>query len=420
MNGFRGSLFRTLKTLKRGVEVTLRRYVHTLDYGDLDLSLFSSPKSREAMPAPLFTALRVMLVHEVMYISEKHRVRPSSEVAALLKQHRDISTLCLELPGTSSMGYIHDDHSYESKHALENIDPTGLPIKSLSLHGEFYMSDTAWSHWGSMPWSQLETLSLCTDTTVSELGSRLEKQSLPSLRTLLLCAYVNQFTPLVEEPATWELPFIQGLEELSVVGYHPETAVKYLHRDPRNATSLRRLRFHAREPRNQILASHIEQLSICPRLVWLGLDLQVTDFPKAEDDKPDRSLEFIDALAKLRPLQELHVLLRGKKTDATPIDGRDILTLFQRINSLKQGCPLESLVVCWYQWTRTQAVWIVSGWGEGRALMDCRSYGTPRRIEAWDLESMSVVEEYKAGWDHTWERSWLDESEDLFWGLPDR
>ncbi|KAG4220926.1 hypothetical protein PC116_g30595 [Phytophthora cactorum] len=102
--------------------------------------------------------------------------------------------------------------------------------------------------------------------------------------------------------------------------------------------------------------------------------------------------------------------------------------MFQYIQSRKQGCPLQSLVICEDQGAR-RGLWIVWAWSKDRIVMDYRYPVTPnlrdiwdfnvaRSVEIWNTRTMEKVRDCETQW-KDWKGWWVDETEDLFWGISE-
>ncbi|KAI0846117.1 hypothetical protein F5Y00DRAFT_149264 [Daldinia vernicosa] len=437
MNEFRNALFYDSNYIGRNVTVTLQNYVHTLDRKTLDISILASSKSQESASRSNLTSLRIAFVHRPYdnygpWKGARSPISPSREVAALLGPHKNLEHLCLELPDSESIGYTCINYENESCRALENIAPITPHLKSLALHGDFFVSDQAWSQWSLIPWSQLESLSLVSTSMIEMLAERLADQSLPSLQTLKLATYMYKpKSPNTLGLPPGKIPFTISVPQLSLTGYQSAALMEYLSRSAQNATSLRKLRFHTIEPGAGpgLSVSDIEQLSICTRLAWLGLDIPRDHHP--DNDHPTSSSSwpgYLDAIARLRPLQHLRTFIHNGYGVKDVLNKHGVIRMFQYIQSRKHGCALQSLVICEDHGAR-RGLWVVWAWSEEKVVIDYRwpavlrggdiwDSKVARSIEIWDTGTMEKVQDCATRWKY-WKGWWLDETEDLFWGISE-
>ncbi|KAI1803333.1 hypothetical protein F4811DRAFT_352365 [Daldinia bambusicola] len=442
MNKLRNALF-YVSNHGRNVTVTLQHYTHLLDHKTLDLSLLAPSKSQESTFSSSLTSLRISFVHYAYNLYESWRtpdypIYPSSELAALLEPHKNLEHLFLQLPGSESCGWHHVNYENESSHALEKITPITPYLKSLTLHGDFSISDEAWSHWRSIPWSKLESLTLVGTSMVKELTKRLADQSLPSLQTLKLAPYMHIYNNLLHHtpaPRPGKISLNVSVPQLSLTGYQSAALMEYLSRSTRNATSLRKLRFHSIEPGAGpgLSVFDIEQLSICTQLSWLGLDIPRDFLPNNNNNNdkfgPGSSWQgYLDAVARLRPLQHLRTFIHNGYSIEDGLSRHDVITMFRYIHSRKQGCPLQSLVICEDQGAR-RGLWVARAWSEDKIVLDYRlpvalnvrdiwDFKVARSIEICDTRTMEKVQDCATQWKY-WKGWWVDETEDLFWGLAE-
>ncbi|OTB11101.1 hypothetical protein K445DRAFT_229513 [Daldinia sp. EC12] len=438
MNKLRNVLFYESNN-GRNVTVTLQHYTHVLDRKSLDLSLLTPSKSEKPISSSNLTSLRISFVHYAYNPYEGWKpsgspIFPSSEIATLLEPHRNLEHLFLQLPDSESAGWWNINYQHESAHALENITPITPYLKSLTLHGEFSISDKAWSHWSSIPWSRLESLSLVGTSMIDELAERLANQPLPSLQTLKLAPFIRILHPLVycePVPQPGKISLDVNVPQLSLIGYQPAALMEYLSRSVQNATNLRKLRFHTIKPGPGpgLSVSDIEQLSICTRLSWLGLDIPRDFHPSIARPCSNSSWPgYFDAIARLRPLQHLRTFIHSGYSIEDEVKRYDVLRMFQYIQSRKQGCPLQSLVICEDQGAR-RGLWILWAWSKDRIVLDYRYPVTPnlrdiwdfnvaRSVEIWNTRTMEKVRDCATQW-KDWKGWWVDETEDLFWGISE-
>ncbi|KAI0113058.1 hypothetical protein F4814DRAFT_420421 [Daldinia grandis] len=433
MNEFRNTLFRDSNFIGRNVIVALQNYIHTLDRNTLDVSVLS----QESTSHSNLTSLRITFVHRPydnygLWKGAQSPISPSREVATLLGPHKNLEHLCLELPDSKSIGYTCINYEYESSRALENIAPTTPHLKSLALHGEFCVSDQAWSRWSLIPWSRLESLSLVSTSMIEKLAERLADQSLPSLQTLKLATYMYKpKPPNTSSLPPGKIPFTISVPQLSLTGYQSAALMEYLSRSAQNATSLRKLRFHTIEPGTGpgLLVSDIEQLGICTRLTWLGLDIPRDHHPDNDHPTPSSSWPgYLDAIARLRPLQHLRTFIHNGYGVKDVLNKHGVIRMFQYIQSRKHGCALQSLVICEDHGAR-RGLWVVWAWSEGKVVIDYRwpavlrggdiwDSKVARSVEIWDTKTIKKVQDCATRWKY-WKGWWLDETEDLFWGISE-
>lgn len=112
---------------------------------------------------------------------------PSKCVAAMLQRNRELKHLSIRINATNHVHMSHDLLLTEQAHALENIAPASLPLKSLSLRGNLHFNDRAWSSWSNV-WTNLRSLSVTGYGVTREMINHLEG-SLPALRALRLKPY---------------------------------------------------------------------------------------------------------------------------------------------------------------------------------------------------------------------------------------
>ncbi|RYP61502.1 hypothetical protein DL771_010115 [Monosporascus sp. 5C6A] len=342
----------------------------------------------------------------------------STEVGALIKSCQKLNRLCLELLGPN-----FEEHNQEKHYALENIIPPQSSLKELALYGEFLVSDKAWSHWALIPWAQLESLSMGNPVLINELAARLMDQPLPALRTLKLFEgdEIKERKTSVPEPSI--LPqFLCRLTvtHLSLTGQPPDLLFQYLGHENRNATNLRKLCFHKVDTGSQLSVPQVKKLGICPRLSWLGLDIGRHDLPRGPDI--DRPLGYVEALAALRPLQHVRIFVpidvdrtNRRRDSKRVLQECEAVTIFRSIQKRKQGCPVESMVICCGH-EANHGLCAVWAWGEDRVVVDYRL--VTRRLEIWDLNSMEKVEDCATHF-KDWEPGESDATDDLLWGIPD-
>ncbi|KAI8956502.1 hypothetical protein F5Y11DRAFT_176381 [Daldinia sp. FL1419] len=436
MNKFRNVLFNESNYIGRNVTVTLQQYIHTLDRKSLNLSILAPSEPQGSTPYSNLTSLRVTLVHQPydpygLWRTPQSFISPSREVATLLGPHKNLEHLCLELPHSESIGYINVDYEYERCHALENVAPIAPHLKSLTLHGEFSISDQAWSHWSSIPWSQLESLSLVGTSMIEGLAERLTNETFSSLQTLKLATYLHMYksrpTNASDLPLA-KIPFTISVPQLALTGYQSAALMEYLSRSTQNATSLQKLRFHTIQPGlgPGLSVSDIEQLGICTRLAWLGLDISRDYHP--DNDHSTYNSSYLDAIARLRPLQHLRTFIHNGYGMKDVLNKHGVLRMFQYIQSRKQGCPLQSLVICEDHGAR-RGLWIVWAWSGDKVVIDYRwpavlrggdiwDSKVARSIEIWDAKTVEKVQDCPTRWKY-WKGWWHDETEYLFWGISD-
>lgn len=371
-------MFRTLKNLRKDVEISLHGYAYPEDEQFFDLSAIAPLELPTNVFVPSVTSLRISIKYpKARQIPIQLGQSASGSINRLLKQHRNLKHLALEV------------RKSDTENVLEHLIFDQPYLKSLTLHGYLKFSEMAWSQWSSLPWANLESLVVTSRDASHELIKRLADVPLPSLQTIkLFKLYAPWEDSDVPEPPEL-ITFLGSLHvtQLALSEYSAAWFLSYLEHDHGAAAGrLRKLRI---QTSTYLETEQIQCIGArCPGLEWLGLEASRDQLPAvigAETPMP-----LLDALGGLPALRHLHIRVCGSDGH---LEGTDVVTMFWYMQAARRRSgwpPLESLKVSRVSGCNLRHC-IVTDCGQGRALVNNWPRRGHRTVRVWDTEKMEEL-----------------------------